>query len=60
MVRQKKVQKLPKFTHVTFKYDRLTFEYDLLTFKMTLGGVENGAIELAVLKIPYMDPRSCL
>ena len=27
---------------------------------MTPGGVENGAIELAVLKIPYMDPRSCL
>ena len=26
---------------------------------MTPGGVENGAIELAVLKIPYMDLRSC-
>ena len=23
---------------------------------MTPGGVENGAIELSVLKIPYMDP----
>ena len=33
-------QKLPKFTHLTFKYD-------LLTFKMTPGCVENGAIELA-------------
>lgn len=43
-------QKLPKFTHLTLKYD-------LLTFKMTPGGVENGAIELAVLKNPYMDPE---
>ena len=24
---------------------------------MAPGGVENGAIELAVLKIPYMDPE---
>ena len=45
-------QKLQKFTHLTFKYD-------LLTFKITPGGVENGVIELAVLKIPYMDLRSC-
>ena len=50
---RKNGQKLPNFTHLTFKYDPLTF-------KMTPGGVENGAIELAVLKIPYMVPRSCL
>ena len=53
LVRHKKRAKITKFTHSTFKYD-------LLTFKMTPGGVENGAIELAVLKIPYMHPRSCL
>ena len=43
---RKNGQKLPKLTH--------------LTFKMTPGGVENGAIGLAVLKISYIDPRSCL
>ena len=43
---RKNGQKLPNFTH--------------LTFKMTPGGVENGAIELTDLKIPYMDPRSYL
>ena len=54
---RKNGQKLPKFTHLTFKFDLWPLN---LTFKMTPGGVENGAIELSVLKIPYMDPRSYL
>jgi hypothetical protein len=43
-------QKLPKLPNLTLKYD-------LLTFKMTPGGVENVAIELAVLKKNYFDPE---
>jgi len=43
-------QKLPKFTNFSFKYD-------LLTLKMITAGVQNVAIELAVLKNPYFDPE---